>query len=336
MSLLTIFIPTYNRCNLLAESLSIIFDEWNSLESDLKSKIEIVISNNCSDDDTEEVVKKYQEICPIIKYNLNKFNLGAEENIELGVQFAKHKYLWILGDDDHIERGGLKLITNELIKDFPCIILNYSVWDAKMEKKTKSKKFNINKDLNLKQDNVMKVFGPHLGFISMLVIDIELLKLGFKECKNTPLITPGWPLLASVYCGLKHTTSCSKFLHKPILRNRSGNSHLPNWDESFVYGFWHIFSEHGGLKYPKSDLRAARAIVVKDFIFWRIIYQFFLTASDEKTLHFTELRVKFGDTAIFWVRAFPVLLIGRTWPVALAVKNLLPLYYYLKQKRKIR
>ena len=95
MSLLSIFIPTYNRCDLLAESLSILVDEWNSLESNFKSKIEIVISNNCSADDTEEVVQKYQEICPIIKYNLNKFNLGAEGNIELGVQFSKHKYLWI-------------------------------------------------------------------------------------------------------------------------------------------------------------------------------------------------------------------------------------------------
>jgi len=331
VSLLTIFIPTYNRCNLLDDSLSIIVDEWNGLDSDLKSKIEIVISNNCSNDDTEEVVKKYQEICPIIKYNLNKLNLGAEANIELGVQFTSHRYLWILGDDDHLERGALKVITNELIKDFPCIILNYSVWDAKMEKKRKRKKFNINKDRNLSSDGVMKVFGPHLGFISMSVIDIEVLKLGFGKCQNTPLITPGWPLLAGVYCGLKHTKSCSKFLHMPILRNRSGNTHLTNWDEIFVDGFWRIFSEHGGLKYRRSDLRAARALVVKDFIFWRIIYQIFLAPFDEKTLRYTELRLKFGDTAMFWVMVFPLLFIGRTWPIALIVKTVLPLYYHLKQ-----
>jgi glycosyltransferase involved in cell wall biosynthesis len=333
MSLLTIFIPTYNRSSLLDECLRIIYDELMALDTALQNQVEIVVSNNCSTDNTEEVVRNYQRLLPSVRYNYNEANLGADANIGLALKFSNYKYLWIIGDDDHIEKGALKTLLLELEKAYPSVILNYSVWDAKMMKKVRSKKFKISNDLYINHDEIMKMFGPHLGFISMLIIDKNLLKIGFKECENTSLITPGWPLLAGVYAALRHTDDKSIFIHKVMIRNRSGNSHLSNWDEIFVDGFWQIFSENGGLNYSKRDLSLARALVVKDFIFWRIVYQLYLEKNSEKSLRYANLYPKFGDTAVFWTRVFPLLVLGGSWPIKFIIKYLLPLYYYLKQKK---
>lgn len=336
MPLLTIYIPTYNRCSLLDECLRIIYDELITLDVKLKNQVEIIVSNNCSTDNTEKVVRNYQKLLHSIRYNYNETNLGAEANIELALKFAKYRYLWILGDDDHVEKGALKNLLLELDKAYPSIILNYSVWDAKMMTKVRSKKFKINNDLYLNQNEIMKIFGPHLGFISMLIIDKNLLATGFKECENTPLIAPGWPLLAGVYSALLHTDERSIFLHQPMIRNRSGNSYLSNWNEIFVDGFWQIFSENGGLNYSKRYLRSARALVVKDFIFWRVVNQLYLQKTPEQSLKYANLYPKFGDTTIFWTRLFPLLVLGGIGPIKFIVKHFLPLYYHIKQKRRTR
>lgn len=96
--LLSICIPTYNRCEILDESLKNIFSnpEFDS------SRVEVIVSDNCSTDATKEVVAKY----PLVGYYCNDKNLGFL-NLTVSLSYAKGKYIKIFNDTLSFKPGRL-------------------------------------------------------------------------------------------------------------------------------------------------------------------------------------------------------------------------------------
>jgi glycosyltransferase involved in cell wall biosynthesis len=109
--ILTIAIPTYNRSKYLDVSLSRITEQINGLSE----KIELIVSDNCSSDNTEEVVTKYIERGLDVRYIRNKENLGMDGNFVQCFRMAQSKYVWVLGDDDYLLPNSLDRIVNMLI-----------------------------------------------------------------------------------------------------------------------------------------------------------------------------------------------------------------------------
>ena len=72
---LSICIPTYNRVKYLENCLNSIFIA--SKKSNLK--IEVCISDNCSEENTFTVIKKYNEKITIF-FNQNNKNIGYGKN----------------------------------------------------------------------------------------------------------------------------------------------------------------------------------------------------------------------------------------------------------------
>lgn len=93
--LVTIAIPTYNRANgYLSQALA-------SAVEQTYSNIEILVSDNCSDDHTEEVVTGVGD--SRIRYNKHPENIGANNNFNYCVEQARGKYFLLLSDDDLID-----------------------------------------------------------------------------------------------------------------------------------------------------------------------------------------------------------------------------------------
>jgi|GEM_PF-1802767 len=111
-------IPTWNRANELRECLDSIIPQI--LESN--EKIEIVISDNASTDNTSEVVKEYLEKYDFLKYFKNSENLGFDLNLISAVEKASGDYVWLFSDDDWLADGGLNEIINIINKCRPCFI----------------------------------------------------------------------------------------------------------------------------------------------------------------------------------------------------------------------
>jgi glycosyltransferase involved in cell wall biosynthesis len=93
--MVTIGIPTYNRAagHLCA-----------ALESALAQKyqpLEIIVSDNCSTDNTGEVIARYAD--PRIRYVRHDPGLGPLGNFNYCVEAAKGDYLLLLHDDDLID-----------------------------------------------------------------------------------------------------------------------------------------------------------------------------------------------------------------------------------------
>jgi len=89
--LLSICIPTYNRAEYLEKSLDslIVQPEF--------SQIEVVISDNASTDDTEEVCKRYQEKYKNIFYYRNKENIH-DKNFPLALMRGNGTYRKLFND----------------------------------------------------------------------------------------------------------------------------------------------------------------------------------------------------------------------------------------------
>lgn len=99
--ILTIAIPTYNRAPFLEESLERITKQIKGFENE----VELLISDNCSSDNTSDIVKKFMCDGVSLKYNRNFTNLGMDGNFVYCFKNATAKYVWILGDDDYLAEG---------------------------------------------------------------------------------------------------------------------------------------------------------------------------------------------------------------------------------------
>src|SRR3989344_5402735 len=108
--LLSICIPTYNRAEKLEQCLHHIAIQLN--DEGLNTAIEVVVSDNASQDNTAQIVKKFQESFGNIRYFKNEKNLGIDKNIINSVVKAQGKYCWHIGDDDFIVPGSLKFLVD--------------------------------------------------------------------------------------------------------------------------------------------------------------------------------------------------------------------------------
>jgi glycosyltransferase involved in cell wall biosynthesis len=92
---ISICIPTYNRAKHLTNCLQSI--TLNKLQS--KADFQVCVSDNCSTDGTEDVVRRAQAGIKI-KYHKNEKNLGIPRNFLNVVKMADGDFVWLIGDDD--------------------------------------------------------------------------------------------------------------------------------------------------------------------------------------------------------------------------------------------
>lgn len=89
--LVSVCIPVYNRKDMLRRSLI-------SVARQTLGNIEIIVVDNCSEDDLEEVVKEINDLR--IRYYRNTRNIGAVKNFIKAASLARGKYLKFLCSDD--------------------------------------------------------------------------------------------------------------------------------------------------------------------------------------------------------------------------------------------
>ena len=119
--IVSIGIPTFNRAELLRSALYSLAPQIKEFQGE----VELIVSDNNSQDYTEDVVKWAQQFGPI-KYHRNMENIGAFKNaILLITTLAKGDFCWILGDDDFVRPNGVKKIL-EIIKTYPEIDYIYA------------------------------------------------------------------------------------------------------------------------------------------------------------------------------------------------------------------
>lgn len=99
--LVTIGIPTYNRADgYLKEAIQ-------SALNQTYPNLEIFISDNCSDDNTEGLVKSFN--VSIIRYHRHDKNIGGTNNFNFCMNNARGVYFLLLHDDDKIDEDFIEV-----------------------------------------------------------------------------------------------------------------------------------------------------------------------------------------------------------------------------------
>lgn len=163
--LLTIAIPTYNRKNLLKRAL-------DSITPQLNSRIEILVSDNASDDGTDDMIA---ESYPMVHYIKNTTNMGADYNFIQCYREAKGKYVILFGSDDRLADGALDYLTDFLEKnDCDLIFMNLRYFDVTSKEvyikdSEYIKNYKTKHDIITKDRNLFLKYGL-LTYISSLVV----------------------------------------------------------------------------------------------------------------------------------------------------------------------
>lgn len=91
--MVSIITPTYNCARFIAETIE-------SVLAQTYSDWEMIIVDDCSNDNTKEVVEKYQERDSRIQYHCLEINSGAAVARNLALSLAKGKWIAFLDSDD--------------------------------------------------------------------------------------------------------------------------------------------------------------------------------------------------------------------------------------------
>jgi glycosyltransferase involved in cell wall biosynthesis len=101
----TIFIPTYNRAGLLPHAIASVLEQTYS-------DFALIVSDNASEDDTPNVVAKFDD--PRLQYVRQPGNLGLLGNHNWFLERVDSEYALILPDDDLVYPGLLDRTVREL------------------------------------------------------------------------------------------------------------------------------------------------------------------------------------------------------------------------------
>ena len=241
MKLLTIAIPTYNRSQCLDLCLEQLVKQLPGHEDD----IEIFISDNCSTDDTAEVIARYAVQSKAIRTIRNSSNIGAENNFIQCLEQAESTFFMLLGDDDVMLDDGLDYLL-EIIQKEPCSSLFLRAEVFFDDFRTEIAGTDLDKTYTV-YDNpqeFIKRVNIDATFISSNIINKSLLPkdINLRRFNGTNLVQLGWILPSMI-----NANRCI-YVDRAILAGKAFNSGGFRFFDTFAINLNKIteyFRHHG-------------------------------------------------------------------------------------------
>jgi len=89
----SVVLTTYKRAQVLSETI-------DSILKQTLSDLELIISDDCSPDETEAIGRKYEQLDSRVRYRRNERNLKMPGNLNAGIREARGQYIANLHDGD--------------------------------------------------------------------------------------------------------------------------------------------------------------------------------------------------------------------------------------------
>lgn len=237
---ISLCIPTYNRAALLAQALGAITAQAD-LTAEQRRSVEIVVSDNCSPDDTSAVVA-----CVLAgtEMRVTLFrqpeNRGGDANILSAMEMAQGEFVCLLSDDDILLPGALAKLffLFALHPDADGICLNTKGFVADVSEET-ALKFRLAADMRYSgRDVCLEFLGTEVTFLSALVFRRSRTRGRTYESRIGTLL-----LQSYVYLDILAGDPVLVATVEPFLAVRGYNSGGFNFFEVFVTRF-HALMEH--------------------------------------------------------------------------------------------
>lgn len=261
--LLTIAIPTYNRRDYLEECLNSILQQYDE-------RIEIIVSDNCSQDSTPEYMEEMMKKFPFIRYIRNNENLGADGNFLNCLRKASGRYIQLLSDDDILECNSLKIILNFLNnnKEFTIVELNYANFNQSIEEiKINNFVFDDTEPIIYDKENfgeMLEKVNVSFTFSSTIIFNKRL----FEQVKNPEQYRNTNLLQTHILFDMMSNKNCCAILPKAKVLARGGNSGGYNIYKVFIKNWKKVLFntavKKGGI--PKMSAKIAFDKTMFDFM----------------------------------------------------------------------
>lgn len=125
MKKVSIVLASYNRADLVAKAI-------NSCLNQTYQNIELIIIDDCSTDNSVEVIKAFCQQDDRIKFIQNNVNQGLQKNLNVAFAAASGDYLTWTSDDNLFDQNAIELMANFLQQnpDIGLVYTDYTTIDA--------------------------------------------------------------------------------------------------------------------------------------------------------------------------------------------------------------
>ncbi len=168
--ILSICIATLNRAVFLAQTL-------DSIITQAMEEVEIVIVDGASTDNTEQVVRQYQEQFPRLTYLRLMAKGGVDQDYSKTVELARGDYCWFMSDDDILKPGAIQAVLAATQGDYSLIVVNSEMRAFDLSQVMDARRLPITADRIYHPTEYRQLFvdtGFYLSFIGAVVIQRQL------------------------------------------------------------------------------------------------------------------------------------------------------------------
>ena len=211
---LSICIATFRRGAFIGETLK-------SIVGQLDERVEVVVLDGASPDDTAEVVSGYAARCPHIRYFREDRNSGVDADYDKAVRHARGRYCWLMTDDDLVVPGAVARILAALADGPALLVLNAEVRTIGMERVLQPRLLDQGTDRDFRPGDAASVFtalAPHLKFIGAVVMERAIWLEREREAYYGTLFVHVGVIFQAPLPGVV------RVLSEPVLRIRYGNA----------------------------------------------------------------------------------------------------------------
>ena len=169
MATIDILIPTYNGSSCITDTIK-------SILSQSFSDFKIIVSDDCSTDNTIEIIKKIND--PRISIFRNKKNLGYSQNLEAARQYTTSDFIFLMGQDDILANKSLQQTIDafNLSPNIGAVTRPYFWFDKNIDTPVRAKQ-----QLNPKKDTIVKIIDSPKKVIRVFETLDQLSGLAFRR-----------------------------------------------------------------------------------------------------------------------------------------------------------
>jgi glycosyltransferase involved in cell wall biosynthesis len=283
----SVIIPTYNRSHLISRAIQSVLDQTYQ-------DFEIIVSDDASTDNTEEMVKGFND--ERIRYFRHSLNKGGGATRNIGIKAARGEYIAFLDDDDEWLGDKLKKQI-EAMKDLPPEIWGgiycgfYYIIDGKVTTVRAALKGNFKKEI-LNKEIMIGASSSTLLFSREAIEETGLFDETFERHQD-------WEYLIRFFRKYKLYS-----LDEPLVKAYGRLNNIPDGEmmarvkENYLSKFKEDIYEYGN--------EAGKEIFAKNWL--EVAFVFAKEGEVKKCLHYSKKSLAYKILPLRWYSFIPLLI----------------------------
>jgi abequosyltransferase len=210
---LSICVATFKRGEFIARTLDSIIDQ-------LGPRVELLVVDGASPDDTAAVVEGYLSPDRPLRYFRESANSGVDADFDKAVGYARGDYCWLMTDDDLLHPGAIDAVLSALTDEPDLVVVNAQVLTPDLSEVLDDRMLAIREDktYDVGSDDFFAETANYLSFIGAVVVKREAWLVRERETYYGSLFIHVGVLFQSPPLGRAHVIA------RPLISIRYANA----------------------------------------------------------------------------------------------------------------